>query len=61
VIATKVIKGTVDRFEQGDYLWVVVKDSAGKEIEFDMPDQPSVQYFLAEHKGKPLVITSQVP
>lgn len=26
VISTKVIKGTVVRFEQGDYLWVVVKD-----------------------------------
>ena len=25
-----------------------------------MPDQQSAQYFLAEHKGKPLVITDQI-
>ena len=60
VIATKVIEGTVVRFERGDYLWVVVKDSAGKERYFDMPDQRSAQYFLAEQKGKPLVITDRI-
>jgi hypothetical protein len=59
VIATKVIEGTFVRFERGDYLWAVVKDSAGKERFFDTPDQRSAQYFLAEHKGKTLVITDQ--
>jgi hypothetical protein len=60
VVSTKVIKGTVVRFERGDYLWLVVKDSAGKETSFSPPDQQSMLYFLVEHKGKPLVITDQI-
>jgi hypothetical protein len=60
VVSTKVIKGSVVRFDRGDYLWLVVKDSAGKEISFSPPDQQSMLYFLVEHKGKPLVITDQI-
>jgi len=60
VLGTKIIEGTVVRFERGDYLWVVVKDSGGNERSLDFPDQLSTEYFLARHMGKTLVITDQI-
>lgn len=60
VIATRTIVGTVVGFEAGDYLHVVVKDSSGKERSFYVPDNLSMEYFLAENKGQPVALTYQV-
>ncbi len=57
--ATKWLRATPIGFETGDYLHAVVKDSKRQERSFFI-GAPGVEYFLALHKGKSLVITYQI-
>lgn len=59
VKATKWLRATPISFEVGDYLHAVVKDSRRQERSFFI-GAPGVEYFLALHKGKSLVITYQI-
>ncbi len=57
--STRWLRGKPVSFEVGDYVHAIVKDSKGQERSFFI-GAPGVEYFLALHKGKSLVITYQV-
>jgi hypothetical protein len=59
VIATKTARGTLKGFEVGDYTHAVINLQNGKEESYYIGGT-GVDYFLALHKGEPLVITYQV-
>lgn len=58
--ATKTITGTFKGFEMGDYIHAVITKDNGKEVSFFLPQNESVQYFLAAHKGDSLTLTYHV-
>lgn len=59
VIATKTARGTLKGFEVGDYVHAVITLQNGKEESYYMHGG-GIDYFLALHKGEPLVITYQI-
>jgi hypothetical protein len=59
VIATRTVKGTLKGFEVGDYTHAVIKLQNGKEESYYIGGT-GVDYFLALHKGEPMVITYQI-
>lgn len=59
VVATKSASGTLKGFEVGDYMHAVIKLTNGSEASYFI-GQPGLDYFLAEHKDKPLVLTYQI-
>jgi hypothetical protein len=59
VIATRTVRGTLKGFEVGDYTHAVITLENGKEESYFIGGM-GVDYFLALHKGEPLVITYQI-
>lgn len=59
VIATKIIKGKLKGFEVGDYTHAVITLDNGKEESFFIGTF-GLDYFLAQHKDEPLVLTYQI-
>lgn len=59
VIATKTIKGKLKGFEVGDYVHAVITLNNGKEESYFIGTF-GLDYFLAQHKDEPLVLTYQI-
>lgn len=59
VKATKTMTAKLVGFEVGDYVHAILKDSKGKEHSMYICT-PGVDYFMAQNKGKTMVITYQL-